>query len=57
MGKSWKRGGDRKFSDDLAVYSKNEIEYREHKKEKRIIGALKTKNVNALYEPDEEDNE
>lgn len=54
MSKSWRGKTDRKYqSDDLTVYSKNEIEYREHKKEKRLEGAIKSKNLDVLVEDEE----
>lgn len=54
MAKSWRRGAGRTYQDDYEIYSKNEIEYREHKKEKRTQAALKSKNINALVDDDED---
>jgi hypothetical protein len=57
MGKSFRRDDSRKYNDDYNAYSRAEIDYRNHKKEKKIKAALHTRRLDVLDEEnsDEED--
>ncbi|AGS81167.1 hypothetical protein [Caulobacter phage Cr30] len=56
MGKSWKKSGDSRYYDDYNAYSRNEVEYRKHKQEKRINAALHSKNIDSLIDEDDEED-
>lgn len=53
MGRSFRRNNDSRYNDDYDAYSRAEKEYREHKKEKRLNAALKTKRIDLLVDEDD----
>lgn len=57
MGKSFRRGGDSRYYDDYNAYSKNEVEYRKHKQEKRINAAIHSKDIDSLIGDDDYDDD
>lgn len=54
MGKSYRNGSDSRYYDDYTVYSKNEIDSRNHKKEKRVNAALRSQDISGLIDPDDD---
>lgn len=57
MGHTYRRGGDKKYFDDYNAYSESEKKYRNHKEEKRINAALKLRDVRALSQEDEDEED